>query len=265
MHYYQFNIGDYSSHTKGLSLLEDLAYRRLIDEYYLSERPLNGRSTDVARRIGMRKHEEEVEYVLARFFREVDSEWRHERIDNDIASFVDKKKKASAAGKASAKKRAKTISSKTEPTDVEQTFNRRSTNHKPITINQEPNKNNTSKFFDEFWNNYPKKVDKKKARVIWKRQNLDQKAKVIILDIKNRIVNDGKWAEGYIPNPTTYLNGDRWEDEVQPREKNQQFSKPTMSDYMEQNERAAKQWLDSLERGSSEADDQSLDGIIIDV
>jgi len=35
MHYYQFNIGDYASHTRHLSDLEDLAYRRLLDAYYL--------------------------------------------------------------------------------------------------------------------------------------------------------------------------------------------------------------------------------------
>ncbi|NDH69342.1 MAG: DUF1376 domain-containing protein, partial [Gammaproteobacteria bacterium] len=33
MHYYQFHIGDYKSHTHHLSLLEDLAYRRLLDFY----------------------------------------------------------------------------------------------------------------------------------------------------------------------------------------------------------------------------------------
>ena len=54
MHYYQFNIGDYASHTRHLDLLEDLAYRRILDLYYLHERPLNGDATLVAKQIGMR-------------------------------------------------------------------------------------------------------------------------------------------------------------------------------------------------------------------
>ena len=47
MNYYPFHIGDYASHTRHLTLMEDLAYRRLLDLYYLHERPLNARSTPV--------------------------------------------------------------------------------------------------------------------------------------------------------------------------------------------------------------------------
>ena len=53
MHYFQFNIGDYASHTSRLTLLEDLAYRRMLDLYYLNEQPLNGCVTDVARELGL--------------------------------------------------------------------------------------------------------------------------------------------------------------------------------------------------------------------
>ena len=68
MHYYQFNIGDYVSHTRHLSPIEDIAYRRLLDAYYLSERPLNIGVTSVARQIGMREFEQEVRLVLEEFF-----------------------------------------------------------------------------------------------------------------------------------------------------------------------------------------------------
>ena len=34
MHFYQFNIGDYASHTRHLNPIEDIAYRRLLDIYY---------------------------------------------------------------------------------------------------------------------------------------------------------------------------------------------------------------------------------------
>ena len=39
MHFYSFNIGDYASHTRHLTPMEDLAYRRLLDIYYLHEQP----------------------------------------------------------------------------------------------------------------------------------------------------------------------------------------------------------------------------------
>ena len=142
MHYYQLNIGDYASHTRGLSDMEDLAYRRMIDQYYLDEQPFNGCSTDVARMVGMREHEDSVAYVLNRFFEQIDGRWVHHRIESDIAAFRDKQEKASAAGKASAKSRAKSKEYKSASTDAQHAFNGRSTdvqptnNHKPITNKQ---------------------------------------------------------------------------------------------------------------------------------
>jgi len=69
--------------------------------------------------------------------------------------------------------------------------------------------------FDDFWEVCPKKVGKKKTKEIWKRRKLDRIADKIISDITTRMKNDKKWIDGFIPNPTTYLNGDRWEDEMQ--------------------------------------------------
>lgn len=49
MNYYQFHVGDYAAHTRNLGLLEDLAYRRMLDAYYVNERPFVGGVQDVAR------------------------------------------------------------------------------------------------------------------------------------------------------------------------------------------------------------------------
>lgn len=135
MHYYTFNIGDYASHTKGLTLLEDLAYRRLLDEYYLAERPLNGCSTTVARMIGMRGHEAEVEYILHSFFTQNEQGgWVNDRADREIQHFKSKSEKAAQAGKASAARRLNERS-----TNVERTLNERqlTNNQEPITNNQD--------------------------------------------------------------------------------------------------------------------------------
>jgi len=126
MHYYQCNIGDYLSHTKHLDLMEDLAYRRLLDLYYLHERPLNSGIASVARQIGMRDHENEVKSVLEEFFHLSDDGWINHRADKEIKHFHSKIDQASRAGKASAKRRMSARS-----TDVQLT-----NNHKPITNNQ---------------------------------------------------------------------------------------------------------------------------------
>jgi hypothetical protein len=68
--------------------------------------------------------------------------------------------------------------------------------------------------FEEWWKIYPKKVKKADAKKKWKLKKLDAKADTLIADVANRIANDSQWADGYIPHPTTYLNGERWEDEI---------------------------------------------------
>lgn len=69
--------------------------------------------------------------------------------------------------------------------------------------------------FDEFWAVYPRKNDVKAARKAWHRYKLDDKADMIIADVLNRRENDLQWqTKEYIPYGATYLNGERWNDEI---------------------------------------------------
>jgi uncharacterized protein YdaU (DUF1376 family) len=85
MHFYKFHIGDYMSHTRHISLLEDLAYRRLLDFYFLHEQPIKHR--DAARQIGMRDHEEDVQTILNEFFISTENGFINVRADKEIAEF----------------------------------------------------------------------------------------------------------------------------------------------------------------------------------
>jgi uncharacterized protein YdaU (DUF1376 family) len=99
MHYYYFHIGDYVTHTKHLTLLEDLAFRRLLDHYYLHEQPI--RQREIARQIGMREYEQEVLSVLEEFFVSTEAGYINPRADKEIAKYND----FSEAGKRGAAKR----------------------------------------------------------------------------------------------------------------------------------------------------------------
>ena len=68
MHYYQFNIGDYQSHTKHLTPIEDICYRRLLDHYYLHEKPIENNVSKVSRFLLLSGYEKEVEQMLIDFF-----------------------------------------------------------------------------------------------------------------------------------------------------------------------------------------------------
>ena len=100
MHYYQFNIGDYQSHTSHLSEMEDLVYRRLLDWYYLHETPIPLDEAEVSRQIRMRSHTESIAIVLREYFKRTDDGWIHHRANKEIAKAGDKSEKASASAKA---------------------------------------------------------------------------------------------------------------------------------------------------------------------
>ena len=100
MHYYQFNIGDYKSHTEHLSEMEDLTYRRLLDWYYLHETPIPLDLIEVARKIRMRSHSDCIALVLQEYFERTDDGWIHHRANAEIAKAGEKSEKASASAKA---------------------------------------------------------------------------------------------------------------------------------------------------------------------
>lgn len=67
--------------------------------------------------------------------------------------------------------------------------------------------------FERFWQAYPEKKGKRAAEAAFakaiKRGTIDQ----MLWAIDDAKANSRKWLEGFIPNPTTWLNQDRWKDE----------------------------------------------------
>ena len=129
MHFYQFHIGDYKSHTHHLSMFEDLAFRRLLDHYYLHEAPIKQR--DIARQIGMRDNEQEVLAVLNEFFISTEVGFINPRADTEIAKY----RKFSEDGKKGAAMRwhKDTNGEANSPPNATPMA---TNNHKPITNNQ---------------------------------------------------------------------------------------------------------------------------------
>ena len=74
---------------------------------------------------------------------------------------------------------------------------------------------NTNDHFEKFWEVYPRKEGKKKARESWAKQKLDSLADTIIADVIDRAARHAQWQnKQYIPHPATYLNNQRWTDEI---------------------------------------------------
>lgn len=74
------------------------------------------------------------------------------------------------------------------------------------------NKNKYSQDFEEFWEIYPRKIDKQKAYKSWLKINPgDGLKQLIIQSVKEWSACDQWQDENYIPHPTVWLNNRRWE------------------------------------------------------
>jgi uncharacterized protein YdaU (DUF1376 family) len=208
MHYYQFNIGDYASHTRHLSPIEDIAYRRLLDLYYLHERPLNSGLTSVARQINLREYESEVKSVLEEFFTLTDDGWINVRADKEIAHFRGKIEQASRAGRASAERRFNARSTDVQPTN----------NHKPITNNQIKERNPIVPAELPDWLNKTDWNDFVEMRKKLKKPMTDRAVKLMLSKLetmKNKGINTSEvlqksilanWSDVYEPKVQTQTN-----------------------------------------------------------
>ena len=69
--------------------------------------------------------------------------------------------------------------------------------------------------FDAFWSAYPKKTGKEAARKSFARAKADIGTMLSALEVQKQSEQWTKDNGQFIPNPTTWLNQGRWEDEVQ--------------------------------------------------
>lgn len=87
MHYYKFNIKDWTRDTAHLSVEEEGVYRRLLDHYYESEKPIPQETKSVIRRLRLAGHEESVGVILGEFFTLESDGYHHHRCDEEIAKY----------------------------------------------------------------------------------------------------------------------------------------------------------------------------------
>jgi hypothetical protein len=88
--------------------------------------------------------------------------------------------------------------------------------------------------FQEFWELFPSrpgtsKANKKGCLVKWKARELHAIADQILTDVRNRVAKDKQWRDGFVPNPETYINQNRWDDgfTVEPPPSNDPKTPPT--------------------------------------
>ena len=113
------------------------------------------------------------------------------------------------------------------------------------------------KLFHKFYEVYPVHKSAKRAKANWERDKLDDKFDMIVADIKNRLLNDRQWIEGFIPHPSTYLNQELWTDEVSPRSSSRTGNGIGRQDPGARHQSA----LDRKHGGNPEA--RTIDGVVL--
>ena len=74
-----------------------------------------------------------------------------------------------------------------------------------------------SKAFETFWALYPRKVNKQKAHEVFKKLNpAESLLGVMLTSLKQQRQSEQWQTMQFIPHATTWLNGRRWEDELEP-------------------------------------------------
>jgi len=208
MIWYKFHIGDYLTHTVHLSDAEDLAYRRLLDLYYMSEKPICLDTQSVSRKI--RLDLDITESVLNEFFVKEEDGFHNYRCEAEISKYTAQVATNRELGKRGGRpKTRKDVDFPSEKTESEP-----NTNPKKIQIQKEIN--TLSKKFDEFWLAWPsskRKVAKVTCQTKWQKQKLDEVADRIIAHVNALKVTE-QWTTGFEPAPLTYINQRRWEDET---------------------------------------------------
>lgn len=102
MNYFEKHIGDYIRDTVSLTMLEDGAYNRLIDQVYQSEKPLpldKKLIYRLARAISTTERKA-VDFVVGTFFRETEDGFVQKRIQSEIDRYQEKQRKAKASADA---------------------------------------------------------------------------------------------------------------------------------------------------------------------
>ena len=211
MHFYPHHIGDFQRDTASLSDSDAIAYLRLIWMYYDTELPLPADAKTLAFKIG--SNADSVQLILDTFFIKEQDFYRHKRCDKVLNDIYHKSEQAKLSAKARWAKRAAEMQSQSERNanalEKDANASKNDATHNPIPINKE-----YLDRFDIFWKKYPRKVAKPNAQKAWLKIKPDDALtqKMIVAIDKQGLCNR---EIQFVPHPASWLNAQRWEDEVQ--------------------------------------------------
>jgi len=125
-----------------------------------------------------------------------------------------------AAERAKAWREAKKQAKTPEPNATERNRTQTERDRTPDKIREEKNKNTNTvdqpDGFESFWSAYPKKVGKPAAIKAFRSAKINGHLPDVLADIEDKAGSEAWTKAGgqFVPNPATYLNQRRWEDQI---------------------------------------------------
>jgi uncharacterized protein YdaU (DUF1376 family) len=131
MHYFEHNIKDYRADAFTLTMIQHGAYRQLIDQYYLNEKPLTLDLEVLCADLLVRGEDEKkaIVFILGKFFSKTEDGYVHKRCNTVIQAF---KEKSDKNRNNAVKRWSKVRDANALPQECE-----RNANQEPLTNNKE--------------------------------------------------------------------------------------------------------------------------------
>lgn len=227
-------IGDYQRDTQHLSTLEHGAYRLLIDAYWCNRGPLPDRDEDFARITRLSLSDWlATRSRIAPFFQPEDDpaspgavRWRHGRIDRELEKAI-KQHDAKRLGAHLTNTRRWPIKSHSDSlsdTDSGSLKGRPSPSPSPPS-SPAPSEsvppipqggNGEDEAFERFWAAYPRRVGKGSAKKAFEKKHCLSILPRILKAVgeQSGTVQWQKDGGQFIPHPATWINQERWQDDV---------------------------------------------------
>jgi uncharacterized protein YdaU (DUF1376 family) len=204
--------------------MENLTYRLLLDEMYITERPIALDLKPLSRRL--RLTEEVIASVLGEFFHQTEAGWVNPRVEEEMGAYrATCERQSQNASKRWNKSNAMALPRDATALPLNASAMPLDATAMPLDANRSRSRridivesNEKVERFFEFWAAWPagkRKVGKHEALRIWQRDSCEEIAQRIIDHLKSMKLTE-QWRTGFEPMPATYLGQKRYFDEIQP-------------------------------------------------
>lgn len=205
---------DYLADTAHLTRAQSGSYMFLLMNYWQTGKPLDNTDDRLAVVARMTPEEWQSEKaILGEFFQIKRNKWTHKRVEVEIQKVLVKSVKNSENGKKSAVLRS---------TFVKRSLNERSTNaerslnHTDTDTHTDKRKELVQISFERFWDVYPRKQGKAKAKIAFDKSVKTTDAELII-EAALKYAKDPNRVDEFTAMPATWLTGERWNDAPLPQ------------------------------------------------